>query len=99
MGSVYRARDLHFFAHPERSRPAPITAVADQPVPERYARDFAAVQEELLRVVVVLALPCAEALLAIAQPLVAVLFHYGAFKDSDVARTAWAVMGWGDLRR
>jgi putative peptidoglycan lipid II flippase len=48
-----------------------------------------------LRMVVLLALPCAVALLTLAEPLVAVLFHYGAFKDGDVSRTAWAVMGWG----
>jgi putative peptidoglycan lipid II flippase len=48
-----------------------------------------------LRMVLLLALPCALALLVFAQPLVAVLFHYGKFQPGDVARTAQAVMGWG----
>ena len=48
-----------------------------------------------LRLVLLLALPCAIALLVFAQPLVAVLFHYGAFTAADVAQTARAVMGWG----
>jgi putative peptidoglycan lipid II flippase len=37
-----------------------------------------------LRLVVLLAVPCAVALLVFAQPLVATLFHYGAFSDLDV---------------
>ena len=48
-----------------------------------------------LRLVVLLALPCAVALLLFAQPLVAVLFHYGAFSDADVLRTQGALMGYG----
>jgi putative peptidoglycan lipid II flippase len=48
-----------------------------------------------LRLVVLLALPCAAALLCFAEPLVAVLFHYGAFTDADVVQSARAVMGWG----
>jgi len=48
-----------------------------------------------LRLVLLLALPCAIALLAFAMPLVAVLFHYGAFGDADVVQCARAVMGWG----
>jgi putative peptidoglycan lipid II flippase len=48
-----------------------------------------------LRLVLLLALPCAVALLVFAQPLVAVLFHYGAFTAADVAQTTRAVMGWG----
>jgi putative peptidoglycan lipid II flippase len=48
-----------------------------------------------LRLVVVLALPCAVALLLFAQPLVAVLFHYGAFTAQDVGRTQGALMGYG----
>jgi putative peptidoglycan lipid II flippase len=48
-----------------------------------------------LRLVLLLALPCAVALLVFAVPLVAVLFHYGAFNDGDVVQCARAVMGWG----
>lgn len=48
-----------------------------------------------LRLVLLLALPCALALLLFATPLVAVLFHYGAFTARDVAECARAVMGWG----
>ena len=35
------------------------------------------------------------ALLVFAQPLVATLFHYGAFKDSDVSQVALALAGYG----
>ena len=48
-----------------------------------------------LRIVVLLAVPCAVALLVFAQPLVAVLFHYKAFTAFDVAQTARALQGWG----
>jgi putative peptidoglycan lipid II flippase len=41
------------------------------------------------------AMPCAIALLVFAQPLVAVLFHNGAFGDADVKRTTLALMGYG----
>jgi putative peptidoglycan lipid II flippase len=48
-----------------------------------------------LRFVVLLAVPAAAALLVFAQPLVATLYHYGAFKDSDVMPVATALMGYG----
>jgi putative peptidoglycan lipid II flippase len=48
-----------------------------------------------LRLVLLLALPSAVALLTFAQPLVAVLYHYGAFKDADVPQVARALMGYG----
>ena len=48
-----------------------------------------------LRLVVVLAVPCSVALLTFATPLVAVIFHYGAFTARDVNQTALALMGWG----
>ena len=48
-----------------------------------------------LRLVLLLALPCAVALLVFAQPMVATLFHRGAFDARAVAMTALAVMGWG----
>ena len=48
-----------------------------------------------LRIVVVLAVPCAVALLTFSQPLVATLYHYGAFTDRDVQQTTTALMGYG----
>ena len=48
-----------------------------------------------MRLVVLLALPSAVALLLFAEPLVAVLYHYGAFRDADVAQTVRALMGYG----
>ena len=48
-----------------------------------------------LRVVVLMGLPCAVALLTFAKPLVATLYHYGAFTDRDVAQTTTALMGYG----
>ena len=48
-----------------------------------------------LRLVVLLSVPCAVALLTFAQPLVAVLFHYGAYKAVDVQRTTAALAGYG----
>ncbi len=48
-----------------------------------------------LRLVLVLALPCAVALLVFAQPLVTVLYHYGAFTAHDVTQTTAALTGYG----
>nr|WP_222622847.1 murein biosynthesis integral membrane protein MurJ [Ramlibacter cellulosilyticus] len=48
-----------------------------------------------LRLVVLLAIPSSVALLVFAAPLVATLFHYGAFKDSDVGQVAFALAGYG----
>lgn len=48
-----------------------------------------------LRMVLLLALPCAVALLLFAKPMVAVLYHRGAFAAADVAQTSLAVMGYG----
>jgi putative peptidoglycan lipid II flippase len=48
-----------------------------------------------LRLVLLLALPCAVALIAFARPLVAVLYHYGAMTDFDVQKITYALMGWG----
>lgn len=48
-----------------------------------------------LRWVVLLAVPSALALLTFATPLVAVLYHYGAFTAADVRQTALALMGYG----
>ena len=48
-----------------------------------------------LRLMLLLALPSAVALLVFAQPMVAVLYHRGAFQAADVQHTASAVMGYG----
>lgn len=48
-----------------------------------------------LRLVLVLAWPCAMALLVFAQPLVTVLYHYGAFTAHDVSQTTAALTGYG----
>jgi putative peptidoglycan lipid II flippase len=48
-----------------------------------------------LRLSLLLALPCAIALLVFPQPLVAVLYHYGRFGPADVAATVRALMGYG----
>ena len=48
-----------------------------------------------LRLVVLLAIPSSVALLVFAKPLVATLFHYGAFKDTDVDQVAIALGGYG----
>jgi putative peptidoglycan lipid II flippase len=48
-----------------------------------------------LRLVVLLAVPSAVALLTFARPLVAVLYHYGAFTGADVQQTSMALMGYG----
>lgn len=58
---------------------------------ERYSR----LLDWGLRVVMLLALPCAVALLVFATPLTAVLYHRGAFTATDVSQTAQSVMGWG----
>jgi putative peptidoglycan lipid II flippase len=44
---------------------------------------------------VLLSVPCAIGLLIFAKPLVAVLYHYGAFTAVDVQQTTLALMGWG----
>lgn len=48
-----------------------------------------------LRLVLLLAVPCAVALLLFSQPLVAVLFHNGAFSATDVQRTTLALANYG----
>ena len=44
---------------------------------------------------VLLALPCAVALIVFPKALVAVLFHYGQFQPQDVTQTTRALMGYG----
>ncbi|MGL6109956.1 MAG: murein biosynthesis integral membrane protein MurJ [Rubrivivax sp.] len=48
-----------------------------------------------LRMVVLLALPCAVALIVFPRALVAVVFHYGQFQAHDVEQTTRALMGYG----
>jgi len=48
-----------------------------------------------LRLVLLLALPFAVAMLAFAEPLVAVLFHYGKFDPVAVGKTVLALRGYG----
>ena len=48
-----------------------------------------------LRLVVLLGLPCAAALLVFGTPLIATLFHYGQFSAGDVQRVALALAGYG----
>lgn len=48
-----------------------------------------------LRLVVLLAIPSSVALLVFAVPLVATLFHYGAFTDGDVRQVSFALAGYG----
>jgi putative peptidoglycan lipid II flippase len=56
---------------------------------------YAAMLDWGLRLVLLLALPCAAALLVFSQPLVSVLYHYGAFTDKDVQQTTLALTGYG----
>ncbi len=60
-----------------------------------HTDDYSALLDWGLRIVVLLATPCAVALLVFPQPLVAVLFHYRAFTAFDVQQTALALTGWG----
>ena len=59
------------------------------------AERYSALLDWGLRIVVLLSVPCALGLLLFAKPLVAVLYHYGAFTAFDVQQTALALMGWG----
>jgi putative peptidoglycan lipid II flippase len=48
-----------------------------------------------LEVALLLTLPAAAALVALAGPIIAVLFERGAFGPTEVSATAWAVAGYG----
>lgn len=48
-----------------------------------------------LRLVLLLAVPSAVALMTFSQPLVATLFHNGRYSDADVLQTSTALMGYG----
>jgi putative peptidoglycan lipid II flippase len=56
---------------------------------------FSAMLDWGLRLVLLLTLPCALALLLFPQALVAVLYHYGRFGADDVAMTVRALQGYG----
>jgi putative peptidoglycan lipid II flippase len=59
------------------------------------ADKYSALLDWGLRIVVLLSVPCSIGLLTFSKPLVAVLYHYGAFSDVDVQQTTIALMGWG----
>lgn len=59
------------------------------------AERYSAMLDWGLRIVLLLSVPCAVALLVFAQPLVATLFHYGAFGDNDVRQVSLALAGYG----
>ena len=59
------------------------------------AADFSGMLDWGLRLVLLLALPCALALLIFPVGLVSVLYHYGAFAAQDVAMTVRALQGYG----
>jgi putative peptidoglycan lipid II flippase len=59
------------------------------------AQRYSAMLDWGLRLVVLLAIPCSAALLVFNVPLIATLFHYGAFKDTDVQQVALALAGYG----
>ena len=59
------------------------------------AAKYSAMLDWGLRLVLLLAVPCAVALIAFAKPLVAVLYHYGAMTEHDVQQITYALMGWG----
>jgi putative peptidoglycan lipid II flippase len=59
------------------------------------SRTYSSLLDWGLRLVVLLALPCAVALLVFPKPLVTVLYHYGAFSPRDVQQTVLALMGYG----
>ena len=59
------------------------------------AARYSALLDWGLRLTLMLALPCAVALVVFAEPMVAVLFHRGAFQVRDVHNTVTALMGYG----
>ena len=59
------------------------------------AEKYSAMLDWGLRIVVLLAVPCAVALLTFSTPLVATLFHHGKLADSDVGQIAVALSGYG----
>ena len=73
-------------------------SLAGAPAAARAGGDEARYSQLLdwgLRLVVVLAVPCAAALLVFGTPLIATLFHHGRFDAGDVQRVALALSGYG----
>lgn len=68
---------------------------ATQAEGEAEAARYSALLDWGLRLVVLLALPCAVALIVFPEPLVAVLYHRGAFGAADVQQTVVALRGYG----
>ena len=64
-------------------------------VPRRVATPVFSLLDWGLRLVLLLALPAAVALLVFAKPLVAVLYHYGRFTPNDVQQTVLALSCYG----
>jgi putative peptidoglycan lipid II flippase len=58
-------------------------------------QEYSAMLDWGLRLVVLLAVPCAVALLTFSLPLVATIFHYGAYTDVDARQTSLALTGYG----
>jgi putative peptidoglycan lipid II flippase len=58
-------------------------------------KQFSSLLDWGLRLVLLLALPSAVALLVFAKPLVAVLYHYGRFNPTDVQQTVLALSCYG----
>ncbi|HMC14829.1 MAG TPA: murein biosynthesis integral membrane protein MurJ, partial [Albitalea sp.] len=59
------------------------------------AAGYSALLDWGLRLTLLLTLPCAVALLVFAEPMIASLYHRGAFKADDVHQTVYALMGYG----
>ncbi|HSQ72495.1 MAG TPA: murein biosynthesis integral membrane protein MurJ, partial [Rubrivivax sp.] len=59
------------------------------------AHEFSEMLDWSLRLVLMLALPCALALLLFPVGLISVLYHYGAFSAADVEMTVRALRGYG----
>ena len=59
------------------------------------AGDYSAMLDWGLRLVVLLTVPCAVALLTFSLPLAATMYHYGAYGADDVRQTSLALAGYG----
>ncbi|AGX88667.1 murein biosynthesis integral membrane protein MurJ [Candidatus Symbiobacter mobilis] len=57
--------------------------------------EYSAMLDWGLRWVLLLALPCAVALVVFPLPLAAVLYHYGAMTNTDIEQITRALVGWG----
>jgi putative peptidoglycan lipid II flippase len=59
------------------------------------AAAYSALLDWGLRLTLLLTLPCAVARLIFAEPMIATLYHRGAFLANDVRQTVYALMGYG----